>query len=129
MKHAALSNGEWKLMELLWDYAPRTLGEFVEKLHEETGWTKGTVYTMLKRMLDKKIIRVDESGRRQEYYPVLAREEAQMRETENFLEKVYHGSMRMMLAAMTGRKGLSDTEIDELYQVLEEAKRGGGSCD
>lgn len=129
MKHAALSNSEWKLMELLWESAPRTLGEFVEKLHEETGWTKGTIYTMLKRMLDKKIIRVDDTGRCQQYYPVLAREDAQMQETENFLEKVYHGSMRMMLAAMTGRKGLSQEEIDELYQVLEEAKKGGGSRD
>ncbi len=122
MKPAVLSNGEWKLMELLWNKAPRTLGEFVEQLHDETGWTKGTIYTMLKRMLEKKIIRVDDSKRCQEYYPILDKKDAQIRETEHFLERVYHGSMRMMLAAMAGQKGLSEEEIEELYQVLEEAK-------
>ncbi len=42
-----LSEGEWKIMNLLWENAPRTIAQLVSALKEDTGWTKGTVFMML----------------------------------------------------------------------------------
>ena len=116
------SDGEWKLMDLLWEQEPRTIGEMVEALKQDTGWNKSTIFMMLKRLLEKGAVRVEMGGRYQLYYPVVAREEATQRETENFLSKVYRGSVGMMLASMAGQKKLSKDEIGELYVILRDAQ-------
>ena len=38
MEHITLSEGEWKIMKLLWTSAPYTLREITDALEDETGW-------------------------------------------------------------------------------------------
>lgn len=122
MKQVVLSDGEWKLMKLLWEHQPMTLGDLVEALKEDTAWSKGTVFTMLRRMSAKGIVRMDDSGKYQQYYPVLEKDDAVLAETKSFLERVYDGSIGMMISAMAHEKRLSKSEIDELYEIIREAR-------
>ena len=117
------SDGEWKLMDLLWEKEPRTIGEMVEALQEDTGWNKSTIFMMLKRLLEKGAVRMEAGGRYQLYYPLVPREEASLRETESILSKVYRGSIGMMLSSMAGQKKLSEEDIDELYEILRIARK------
>ena len=48
-----LTDAEWKIMEVLWDGAPRTMAEITKTLEPATGWTRHTVITLLKRMQEK----------------------------------------------------------------------------
>ena len=43
MNNKTLSDGEWKLMNLLWDESPLTIGSMVSALRDDTGWTKATI--------------------------------------------------------------------------------------
>ena len=83
-RSCGLSDGEWKLMKLLWEESPRTVAQMVSALKDDTGWTKGTIFMMLSRMEEKGAVRC-EQGERKLYYPVLKKEEAASRETESFL--------------------------------------------
>ena len=109
-KHIVLSDGEWKLMKLLWENHPMTLGDMVEAMQDDTAWSKGTIFTMLRRMSTKGVIRMDDSGKYQQYYPVLQKEEAEQAETRSFLERVYDGSVGMMLSAMAHECKLSNRD-------------------
>ena len=60
------------------------------------------------------------------YSSLIPKEEATLQETTNFLERVYHGSMSMMLSAFTRKQPLSPDEISELYAILDEAKEANG---
>ena len=64
MNGISLSDGEWKLMNLLWDEHPQALGRLVEAMKPDTGWTKSTVNVMLKRLAEKGAVSVDEGGPR-----------------------------------------------------------------
>ena len=119
----SLSDGEWKLMNLLWKEAPRTISQLVSEVKDDTGWTKGTIFMMLSRMVDKGVVRFEEGGRSKLYYPVLEKEAAASYETESFLSKVYDGSIGMMVASMAGQKALTREDIDELYAILQEAEK------
>ena len=63
-KHIVLSDGEWKLMKLLWENHPMTLGDMVEAMQDDTAWSKGTIFTMLRRMSTKGVIRSTKRQRR-----------------------------------------------------------------
>ena len=118
-----LSNGEWKLMNLLWKEAPRTIAQLVSALKDDTGWTKGTVFMMLSRMVDKSAVRFEQGRRSKLFYPVLKKEYAAHFETESFLSKVYGGSVGLMVASMAGQKALTKEDIDELYAILHKAEK------
>ena len=77
---------------------------------------------MLRRMTEKELIRVDESGEMNMYYPLVERETAARKETENFLDRIYNGSLSMMVSAFTEKEKLSKEEISELYSILQKAE-------
>ncbi len=47
------TEAEWKILELLWQHGPRSMPEIIRALEPETGWTRHTVITLLKRMQAK----------------------------------------------------------------------------
>lgn len=121
-----LTHGEWNLMECLWEKAPRTGREAVEDLERRVGWSRSTTLTTLRRMTEKGLIRCDEEGGVKVYTPLVRREDAVVRETDDFLSRVYHGSVAMMMNAITKKQTLSREEIDELYSILKQAEGGSG---
>lgn len=118
----SLSDGEWKIMNRLWERGGNTITELTASLQEETGWDKHIIITMLNRMEKKKAVMHKQGGRAKIFYPVVSRGEVSMQETRGFLEKVYRGSLGMMVNAMVEDKALSEEEIQELYTILEKAK-------
>ena len=86
-----------------------------------TGWDKHIIITMLGRMEKKEAVAHRQGGRAKIFYPLVSRSEVSMQETRGFLEKVYRGSLGMMVNAMVEDQALSDEEIQELYEILEQA--------
>lgn len=123
MENIMLSDGEWKIMKLMWEKSPRTLREITIALEEETGWSRPTIHVMLKRLIAKGAVRVDEDARIHEYYPLITRKDVAPEETESFLNRVYDGSIGMLFTALTERNSLSDKDIAELRQILNNAEK------
>ena len=121
MKKVNLSDAEWKIMNLLWENAPRTMMQITNALKAETGWTKHTVMSFLKRMEEKEALHYEEGEKAKLYYPDLKREEAALQETEDFLDRVFQGKMGMMLNTMVQQRALSKEDMEELHKILEQA--------
>ena len=122
MKQVSLSDGEWKIMNLLWESSPYTIMQLVAKLKDDTGWSKHTIITMLGRLEAKKAVYYKEGERAKKYYPLIDREATALQETNSFLEKVYAGSLGLMLNAFVGKQNLSQEERQELYDILKKGQ-------
>lgn len=116
-----ITQSEWIIMERLWEDPPKTLMELKRELEPETGWAKSTVATMLTRMLDKDVIRYETDGKTKQFYPAVTKQEVTMAETDSMLERLYHGSVGMMVSALVDNQKLSRQEIEELLDILREA--------
>ena len=125
MDHIMLSDSEWRIMKQLWERSPSTLGELTKALEPETGWTRATVFVLLKRLIAKNAVRMDENQRSNVYSPLIVREDVAPAETESFLNRVYDGSLEMMFSSLTSRKKLSAEEIAEIRQILDRAENNG----
>ena len=122
MKERSIFASEWKLMEFLWEDAPRTLMEIVRAMGERVGWAKSTVTTMVARMEGKGLLRYETEGRTKKFYPTLTREEAMSAEADSLLQKAFHGSASLLVSSFLESKRLSREEIDELYAMLKKAE-------
>ena len=120
MEHSKinLTEAEWNVMECLWEKAPRTGRETIELLKDRMGWSRSTTLTLLRRMEEKGAVKSEDSENVKQFYPATSREEAAHQETADFLQRVYQGSLGMMVSAFTKKQNLSKSEIDELYAIL-----------
>ncbi len=118
----SLSDGEWKLMNLLWEESPLTIGTMVERLAEETGWSKATVNIMLGRLADKGAVWADCSGRAKLFYPKFSREDAVKQEAKNTLARIKTGGLGLLVNTMARECALSDEDIEELYRELRKGR-------
>lgn len=116
-----LSTAEWHVMESLWADSPKVGSRIVADLKESVGWSRSTTLTMLKRMSDKGLIACEDGESMKVYRPLLEREEAAQKETRSFLDRVYHGSLSMLVNHFVEKEFLSREEIAELRKILEQA--------
>ena len=124
MDNINLTNSEWYVLDCLWERSPMTVMELVAALGDRPGWAKSTTITTLRRMEDKGLVHCDLEGRTKHYTPMVSRDRAARRETRSFLDKVYRGSVGLMMSALAENKALSKAEIDELYEILRKAEEG-----
>ena len=122
MGKMVLSDGEWRIMNLLWADAPRRVPELTEILAPDTGWSRATVNMMLRRLEEKGAVRVESRGRATLFYPVLTQADARQRETRRFLDRLYGGSLGLMVASLAGQEALSEADVAALRAILDEAE-------
>ncbi len=119
-----LQPSEWIIMEKLWERNPKTIMQLYHELKEDPGWSKSTVNTLLRRMVQKEIIFYEEGAKAKQYYPKVSRDDAAITETESLLDRVYKGSVSMMLNTLIRNNNLTNDDIRELYAILEKTSQG-----
>ena len=113
-----LTNTEWEVCECLWEQSPMTMTQIAARLTERTGWTRSTGETLVRRMAAKGLLRWEQGAKAKLYFPVVKREDAVLQETRGFLQKVFGGSVGLLVNTMAEQEELSREEIDQLYEAL-----------
>lgn len=114
-----ITDAEYQIMKILWQSKNKmTVAEVVREL-EGTEWTPSTVSTFLQRLLKKGVVSCDKKGKSNLYYPKLLQSEYDLSETENFLSKIYKGSVKNMVATLYKNKKLSNEDISDLKKMFD----------
>ena len=117
-----LTGSEWSVLDSLWQESPQTVMQLVANLSKTVGWAKSTTITTLRRMEEKGLVHCEIAGKGKSYTPAVEQEQAEISETRSFLDRVYRGSVGLMMSAMAQRQELSKEEIAELREILAQAE-------
>lgn len=110
-------------MQVLWSRSPLTLGEILEALHaSDPSWHPKTAQTLTGRLVKKGALGYKGRGRTYLYFPLFTEKECVDQESNSFLERIFGGSLKPMLAHFVEHRKLSAREINELKKILEGGK-------
>ena len=115
-----ISESEWLIMQVLWSRGELTANEVVEELAGKTKWKPKTIKTLINRLAKKGAIKFQKEGRKYRYYPAVSEAECVGTESRSFIQRVYGGAARPMLAAFLDNVELSAEDIAELKKILEQ---------
>ena len=116
-----ISETEWEIMRVVWAAHPVTAAEVIERLvAADPSWHPKTVRTLLSRLVRKKALDYEPRGRAYVYEPRVAQGECVAAASESFLDRVFGGSLKPMLAHFVQQRRLSQRELEELKALLEE---------
>ena len=115
MEEYALGVIESRFADMVWETAPLTTGELVKRCEQELGWKRTTTYTVLKKF-EKRGIFENQKGT---VVVLISKEEFYGRQSEEYVEKSFGGSLPGFLTAFTSRKKLSKKEIEEIRKLID----------
>lgn len=112
-----ITESEWQLMEVLWEEGELTQPQLMSRLGRK--WNKNTVHTFLTRLCAKGYLEADREASPHVYRPLIAREDCERQERQNFLERVYQGSVSRMVASFVKDADLKEEEVEALKRILD----------
>lgn len=106
---------EYRFCLILWENEPISSRALSELCNEKLGWSKTTTYTVIKRLADRGVLKNEKTI----VTSLISKEEAQISEIDELIEKKFEGSLPAFVAAFAKRKKLSDKEIEEIRRIIE----------
>lgn len=122
-KEINISEAEWNVMDFLWKTPLSTIGEIKKEL-SQTGWSDSTIKTLVRRLVSKKAIAINEDAANFRYYPLISQQDCRLKETKSFLNRVYKGSVSMLVTNLAKDSNLSEKETQELLSLIDKMEKG-----
>lgn len=121
-----ISEAEFEVMKIIWKYAPISTNEITEMLTQTTTWSPKTIQTLIKRLVNKKVLTYEKQSRVFVYTPLVKESDYIGQESNSFLERFYNGDITAMLSAYIENDRLSEDDIDSLRSLLSRRSKKGG---
>lgn len=116
-----ISEAELEVMKLLWEQKSATSAQIIDRLTQSTEWKPKTIQTLITRLASKGAIKAENTGSKAFlYFPTVEEAEYKAYANNTFLQKLYNGSLNLMLTSFIKEKKLSREEIENLKKLLEE---------
>ena len=120
-----ISESELILMKIIWKNGGTALFSHImqELAKEQNEWKNNTVLTFLSRLTAKNYLKTKKLGRRNEYIAAVSEQEYQTAQTHGFLDKVYEGNVKNLVATLLRQDILTEQEWTEIETFWKEEKR------
>lgn len=123
MENERLSDAELAIMRVLWQKKkPMRAGEIVKELADSHSWKTQTAHALLSRLCAKGYVDADRSGYFHKFYSLVSQDDYVVSESVQLCGRV-GGSVPSMVATLITADSISETELEELTQLLEAKKK------
>lgn len=113
-------------MRELWAKHPAAASELIERLvARDPTWHPKTVKTLLARLVRKGAIGYEAQGRSYVYEPLVSERECVAVASSSFLDRVFGGSLKPMLAHFVESRRLTRKDLEELKKLLADEPEKG----
>lgn len=106
---------EYRFCLILWRNEPINSTKLAKLCKEELGWSRTTTYTVIKRLSDRGVVKNENAT----VTALVSKEEVQLSQMEEMMEKTFEGSLPAFLAAFARRQTLSQEEEEEIRRIIE----------
>ena len=106
---------EYRFCLILWQNEPIKSTELAKLCKDKLDWSKTTTYTVIKRLCERGVIRNENTI----VTSIVSKEEAQLSELDEMVDKKFEGSVPAFIAAFGRRQSLSDAEIEEIRRIIQ----------
>lgn len=115
MEEIRLGMVEAHFADLIWQNEPMTTKELVALCEKELHWKRTTTYTVLKKLCDRGIFKMENST----VVSLISKDEFYAIQSEKFVDETFKGSLPAFLAAFTTRKIPTAEELEQIRKMID----------
>lgn len=120
-RSAALTDGELRLMQVLWDRGRATVGEVVEGLSGPRKPAYNTVLTMLRILERKGYLAHEKAGRAFVYVPLVDRSQARRSALSLLLNRLFDDSPELLVLNLLQHEQVDADELERVRELVDRA--------
>ena len=110
-----IHESEYRFCLIMWETEPVRSPELVRLCKERLGWKETTAYTVMKRLEERGVLKVENKIVTSLY----SKDQIQAAELDEFVTKTFEGSLPAFIAAFGKRQALSDKDIEEIQRIIQ----------
>jgi len=114
-----LFDAEFKFMCIVWAHEPINSTELTRICEKELGWKKPTTYSMIKKLSERSIMKNENAT----VTALIPREDVQKHEANQFINKVFGGSMPSFVTSFLQDKTLSEDDAKVIKSMIDEVTK------
>ena len=109
---------EARYADMIWEHEPVTSSELVKLPAVAFNWRRTTAHNVLRRLIDKGLFQ-NENG---VVTSVISRDEFYSRQSKQYVEDTFAGSLPAFIAAFTQNSRLTQEEADAIRKMIDQAE-------
>ncbi|MDD6038689.1 MAG: BlaI/MecI/CopY family transcriptional regulator [bacterium] len=109
---------EAKYADMIWEHEPVTSSELVKMTAIAFNWKRTTAHNVLRRLIDKGLFRNDNGL----VTAVISREAFYSKQSRQYVEDTFAGSLPAFIAAFTQDAKLTQEEAEEIRKMIDQAE-------
>ena len=110
--------GEYRFCLILWENEPIASSKLAELCKEQLGWSRTTTYTIIRRLSDRGVVKSENTI----VTSLVSKEEVQLSEMNELVEKTFEGSLPAFIAAFTQNSRLTSEEAEAIRRMIDQAE-------
>lgn len=117
-----LTKAEEELMHLIWEIAPFTVAQLLDKIVSVKGGKKpphSTISTLVRSIEEKGFLDHKAYGRTYEYFPLVKKEDYSRTHLKSFLKNYFNSSPKQLVSFLVKDQDLSLAELQDLMEKLD----------
>ena len=84
---------------------------------EQLGWSKATTYTVIRRLSQRGVVKNENAV----VTSLVTKEQVQQSQIDQLVDKTFEGSLPAFVAAFARRRRLSEKEVRQLQQLIDDS--------
>lgn len=129
MKEPPITDAERLVMEAVWTEAPLSSAEIIRSVDRTEDWAPKTVQTLIGRLVGKKMLQRERSGRGYLYRPAIRREEFLASKSRGLVQRLFSGRITPLVAAFADSETISADDLAELRALVDSLEKRDGDDD
>ncbi|MCB1207789.1 MAG: BlaI/MecI/CopY family transcriptional regulator [Verrucomicrobiales bacterium] len=117
------TEAEMEVLTILWASGPSTVRAVHEKLNAERGFGYTTTLKVMQIMLEKGLVKRDDSERSHLYTAAVKPEATRRSMVKTFMDRVFGGSAHDLVLAALGSGKIDAAELQKINELISEAKK------
>jgi BlaI family transcriptional regulator, penicillinase repressor len=123
-RSATLTDGELRLMHVLWRKGEATVADVLESLPPRPPVAYNTVQTVLRILEGKGYLRHEKRGRAFVYRPLIDQRTARRSALSHLLDRMFNSSPSLLVLNVLDDDRIDAAELRQLRQLIDQASQG-----
>jgi predicted transcriptional regulator len=119
-RSATLTDGELRLMRVLWQRGPSTVGAVVDALSGRRAPAYNTVLTMMRILEKKGYVQHRKEGRAFVFDPVIDESNARQSALRYMLDRFFNNSPGTLVLSLLEHENVTDAELQQLRARIQQ---------
>ncbi|NUQ81535.1 MAG: BlaI/MecI/CopY family transcriptional regulator [Bacteroidetes bacterium] len=115
---AGLGETEMEVLNHVWRLQNATVSDVHESMRSYRKVAYTTVMTIMKKLADKGLLRIEKEGVSYRYFPTRTEAEVKAELAGSFVSSVFGNSRVQLVQTLVKRENLSTAEIEELKKLI-----------